>query len=605
MFHTPQISALISAIALLSPALSSSLDMWRGENTWRKRSLIPSRFRSKFEQQASGTEGNISAVHFSSSSFRDRARSIRGAGLERHRAEHRTSSRYYSRNRILGKMCKSLLLDLRERKPNAAPQDVKEKKVISDGKAELGIIFMQPDLGCVTEKLKEPADQLKYYSSKYAWMTAKVFGIVFAMKSPLRQEERESFQTGRARACPCIQVHPTCHACSVPLARFWKLFSTCCTIFNSKLCCGFAVWVSYALFTHYRSYRRPSPTPWCPVTFPTPQAYLTLGFCAVSTAQIHLQCRCHTELYYLVATERTAGNFPWLLVVVNYCSHAPTEAQRQSLGQLRYAPDTLLTGSKEQGYHELHASCSGSFEGHAVVCPQLIWADIAAAAAFISVKCDGGKFSNCFKALGLRYVHTEQHIGNFIIMVLSNHPRNTCSHYRNAEAITQLLMALRTEELARNPPEAIMRKGVCRKAECNLSVYVFSTVGLSYMSSQPVLLVHRQAQHGLMLQTISERNPVARTDDLPHDKRSLFLQRHHLPQFGPCMKPFHQSSLHKTLLISAGKFKHMNFPQLLFHPPMSPAFRQIAVAIQAYAVSQSLFANPVVTLRLGAICSWP
>lgn len=115
--------------------------------------------------------------------------------------------------------------------------------------------------------------------------------------------------------------------------------------------------MSYASFTHYRSYRRPSPTvsslppqaswllrvpqrgsaclfpslptcqPWCPVTFPTPQAYLTLGFCAVSTAQIHLQCRCHTELYYLVATERTAGNFPWLLVVVNYCSHAPTEAQ--------------------------------------------------------------------------------------------------------------------------------------------------------------------------------------------------------------------------------------------------------------------------------------
>lgn len=53
--------------------------------------------------------------------------STTGAGLERHRAEHRTSSRYYSRNRILGKMCKSLLLDLRERKPNAAPQDVKEK----------------------------------------------------------------------------------------------------------------------------------------------------------------------------------------------------------------------------------------------------------------------------------------------------------------------------------------------------------------------------------------------------------------------------------------------------------------------------------------------
>lgn len=122
------------------------------------------------------------------------------------------------------------------------------------------------------------------------------------------------------------------------------------------------------------------------------------------------------------------------------------------------------------------------------------------------VKCDGGKFSNCFKALGLRYVHTEQHIGNFIIMVLSNHPRNTCSHYRNAEAITQLLMALRTEELARNPPEgnsqpwkavggkaylprltashisllpsaawshlvpsAIMRKGVCRKGKTALA----------------------------------------------------------------------------------------------------------------------------------------
>lgn len=121
-----------------------------------------------------------------------------------------------------------------------------------------------------------------------------------------------------ARACPCIQVHPTRHACSVLLVHFWKLFSTCCAIFNSKLCCGFAVWVSYASFTHYRSYRWPSPTvsslppqaswllrvpqrgsaclfpslptcqPWCPVTFSTPQAYLTLGFCAVSTAQIRV-----------------------------------------------------------------------------------------------------------------------------------------------------------------------------------------------------------------------------------------------------------------------------------------------------------------------------
>lgn len=38
--------------------------------------------------------------------------STTGAGFGRHRAEHRTSSRYYYRNRILGKMCKSLLLDL-------------------------------------------------------------------------------------------------------------------------------------------------------------------------------------------------------------------------------------------------------------------------------------------------------------------------------------------------------------------------------------------------------------------------------------------------------------------------------------------------------------
>lgn len=50
-------------------------------------------------------------------------------------------------------------------------------KVISDGTAELGIIFIQQDLGCMTEKLKEPADQLKYYSSKYVWMTAKVLEL--------------------------------------------------------------------------------------------------------------------------------------------------------------------------------------------------------------------------------------------------------------------------------------------------------------------------------------------------------------------------------------------------------------------------------------------
>lgn len=29
----------------------------------------------------------------------------------------------------------------------------------------------------MTEKLKEPADQLKYYSSKYVWMTAKVLEL--------------------------------------------------------------------------------------------------------------------------------------------------------------------------------------------------------------------------------------------------------------------------------------------------------------------------------------------------------------------------------------------------------------------------------------------
>lgn len=74
-----------------------------------------------------------------------------------------------------------------------------------------------------------------------------------------------------------------------------------------------------------------------------------------------------------------------LLCQISFWGYDKLPPQRQSLGQLRYAPDTLLTGSKEQGYHELHASCSGSFEGHAVVCPQLIWADIAAAAAFISV----------------------------------------------------------------------------------------------------------------------------------------------------------------------------------------------------------------------------
>lgn len=77
---------------------------------------------------------------------------------------------------------------------------------------------MQPDLGCVTEKLKEPADLLKYYSSKYAWMTAKVFGIVFAMKSPLRQEERESFQTGRGSVMKSLEIKPIIHIqSSLPL----------------------------------------------------------------------------------------------------------------------------------------------------------------------------------------------------------------------------------------------------------------------------------------------------------------------------------------------------------------------------------------------------
>lgn len=36
---------------------------------------------------------------------------------------------------------------------------------------------MQQDLGCMTAKLKEPADQLEYYSSKYVWMTAKVLEL--------------------------------------------------------------------------------------------------------------------------------------------------------------------------------------------------------------------------------------------------------------------------------------------------------------------------------------------------------------------------------------------------------------------------------------------
>lgn len=74
-----------------------------------------------------------------------------------------------------------------------------------------------------------------------------------------------------------------------------------------------------------------------------------------------------------------------LLCQISFCSYDKLPLQQQSLGQLGYAPNTLLAGSKQQGYHKLHASCSGSFEGHAVVCPWLIWADVAGAAAFICV----------------------------------------------------------------------------------------------------------------------------------------------------------------------------------------------------------------------------
>lgn len=122
------------------------------------------------------------------------------------------------------------------------------------------------------------------------------------------------------------------------------------------------------------------------------------------------------------------------------------------------------------------------------------------------VKCDRGKFSNCFKALGLRYVHTEQHIGNFIIMVLSNHPRNTCSHYRmlkpspSSSWLWELRSSLGAQPKVTHSPgkpweakstcpgsqqaislychqllvshlvlTAIMRKGVCRKGKTALA----------------------------------------------------------------------------------------------------------------------------------------
>lgn len=69
----------------------------------------------------------------------------------------------------------------------------------------------------MTEKLKEPADQLKYYSSKYVWMTAKVLEL-FCHEISFRQEERESFQSGRGFVMKSLEIKPIIHIqSSLPL----------------------------------------------------------------------------------------------------------------------------------------------------------------------------------------------------------------------------------------------------------------------------------------------------------------------------------------------------------------------------------------------------
>lgn len=62
----------------------------------------------------------------------------------------------------------------------------------------------------MTEKLKEPVDQLKHYSSKYVWMTAKVLEL-FCHEICFKQEEQGSFQSGRSFVMKSLEIKPIIH----------------------------------------------------------------------------------------------------------------------------------------------------------------------------------------------------------------------------------------------------------------------------------------------------------------------------------------------------------------------------------------------------------
>lgn len=137
----------------------------------------------------------------------------------------------------------------------------------------------------------------------------------------------------------------------MPLARFWKLFSTCCTIFNSKLCClgelrfvhtlqVLQTAISYSKFSATTSLLAPqgaSERLSLPFSFASHMSALVSSYISNTTGLPHPWFLCgqySTDTFTMPMPYRTVlprghrayrGELP--AVVVNYCSHAPTEAQ--------------------------------------------------------------------------------------------------------------------------------------------------------------------------------------------------------------------------------------------------------------------------------------
>lgn len=121
-------------------------------------------------------------------------------------------------------------------------------------KLNWGLSLYSKILAAWQKKLKEPADQLKYYSSKCVWMTAKVLELFcheicfktgrtgkFSVWKRLHDEKPGNqahyshpikptppcsllSSPFPAQECPCIQVHSTHHIHSAPLSCPSPLF---------------------------------------------------------------------------------------------------------------------------------------------------------------------------------------------------------------------------------------------------------------------------------------------------------------------------------------------------------------------------------------------